>query len=370
MYKNLKEIQIAKQLISPPGDTLAETIKYKGISQPELAMRMDRPLKTINEIIKGKAAITPETAIQLELVLGIEAAFWLEREKLFRLELAEIEHAESLLNTKEFVTNFPLNAMKKLGWIDFEASIASMANSLYAYFGVNGKDAYFNFYHKNVYQAAYRMSTNQQNNKNPFAVSAWLKQGEHSAEKLKVPPYDVNKFKSALLEIKTLMANQPIGFFPQLQEICLAAGVKVVHTPCLPNTQLHGSTRWINENPLIQLSNLYNRNDIFWFTFFHEAGHIIKHGKRDVFVEGLKYSPEEQIKEDEANDFAVKYTFSKSEEKLVRDNLPLNKTTIKEFAEKFNTHPAMIIGRFAREHKELNAFGHALKIFQKIDLSN
>jgi addiction module HigA family antidote len=367
MYKNLKEIEIARQLISPPGDTLAETMELKGISQPILAMRMDRPLKTINEIIKAKTAITPETAIQLELVLGIEAKFWLEREKNYRLELAEIEHAEALLNTKEFIVNFPLAAMKKLQWINFEESVSSMANALFAFFGVSGEEAYYNYYHKNVYEAAYRMST--QNEKNPFAVSAWLKQSEHLAEQLKVPAYNASKFKIALLEIKNLMAKQPTNFFSQLQSICAEVGVKVVHTPCLPKTQLHGSTRWINDNPLIQLSNLYNRNDIFWFTFFHEAGHIIKHGKREVFVEGLKYSAEEQIKEDEANEFAVKYTLTQSQENEVLENIPLNKKSIFAFAEKFNTHPAMIIGRLARKDSKLNAIGHTLNIFQKVDLS-
>jgi HTH-type transcriptional regulator/antitoxin HigA len=367
MYKNLKEIETARQLISPPGDTLAETMELKGISQPILAMRMDRPLKTINEIIKAKTAITPETAIQLELVLGIEAKFWLEREKNYRLELAEIEHAEALLSTKEFISNFPLTAMGKLHWIYFEDSIASMANAIYVFFGITGEEAYFNYYHKNVYEAAYRMST--QNKKNPFALAAWIKQGEHLADQIKVPAYDASKFKDALLEIKNVMAKQPADFFSQLQSLCANVGVKVVHTPCLPSTQLHGSTRWLNDNPLIQLSNLYNRNDIFWFTFFHEAGHIIKHGKKEVFVEGLKYSAEEQIKEDEADEFAVKYTFTKSQENEVLENMPLSKQSIYEFAEKFNTHPAMIIGRLAREHKELNAIGHTHKIFQQVDLS-
>jgi hypothetical protein len=299
--------------------------------------------------------------------LGIEAKFWLEREKNYRLELAEIEHAEALLNTKEFITQFPLAAMKKLHWINFEDSVTSMANALYAFFGVTGEEAYYNYYHKNVYQTAYRMST--QNKKNPFAVAAWLKQGEHLAEQIKVPEYNATKFKEALLEIKNVMARQPIDFFSQLQTICSAVGVKVVHTPCLPSTQLHGSTRWINENPLIQLSNLYYRNDIFWFTFFHEAGHIIKHGKKEVFVEGLKYSADEQIKEDEANDYAVKYTFTKAQEKEVLENIPLTKKSIFEFAEKFNTHLAMIIGRLARDHKQLNAIGHSLNLFQKVDLS-
>ena len=74
-YKTLEDIEAAELLLSPPGDTLLETMEAKGIKQPELAMRMGRPLKTINEIIKGKAAITPETALQLERVLGIPADF-------------------------------------------------------------------------------------------------------------------------------------------------------------------------------------------------------------------------------------------------------------------------------------------------------
>ena len=67
--------------VSPPGDTLKEILDDRGLTQAELAERMGRPKKTINEIIKGKAAITPETALQLELVLGIPASFWTAREQ-------------------------------------------------------------------------------------------------------------------------------------------------------------------------------------------------------------------------------------------------------------------------------------------------
>lgn len=366
-YTSLQDIEDAKEMISPPGDTLAETIEIKGISQPMLAMRMGRPLKTINEIIKGKTAIMPETAIQLERVLGIEAEFWLERERIYRLELAEIEEAEQMLDNVEWIENFPLKAMKKLGWVDFENNVLSKTDAVFSFFGVSGKEPYYNYYHKNVYESAYRMST--QNDKNPYAVSAWLKQGEHEAEKLSVADYSSGNFKAALNDIKSLMANQPANFFTELQSICSSVGVSVVHTPCLPKTNLHGSTRWLNDRPLIQLSNLYNRNDIFWFTFFHEAGHIIKHGKRDIFVEGLTYSEDGLVKEEEANQFAIKYTLSNEQEDILMQNIPLNKDSIVAFAKEFNTHPSMIIGRFARQYPLLNAIGWQFKFFKKIDLS-
>lgn len=367
MYKSKEDILTAKQVISPPGDSLAEILAQKDISQPVLAIRMGRPLKTINEIIKGKTAILPETAIQLERVLGVEANFWLEREKNYRLELAEIEEAESLLNAKDWVDNFPLAAMKKLNWLDYDDNVLSKAASIYTFFGVSGQEPYYNYYHKNVYETAYRMSTSS--GKNPYAVSAWLKQGEHLAEKIKASEYNKEGFKIALKEIKTIMANHPADFFSQLQTICASVGVKVVHTPCLPSTNLHGSTRWIKDNPLIQLSNLYNRNDIFWFTFFHEAGHILKHGKKDVFVEGLEYSEHQKEKETEANEFAIKFTLTNEQEEEVLENLPLSQRTILDFAAKFNTHPALIIGRFAREYKELNKIGWHFNFFQKVDLS-
>lgn len=366
-YKNLADIEAAREMISPPGDTLAETLALKGISQPMLALRMGRPLKTINEIIKGKAAIMPETAIQLERVLGIEAAFWLERERLYRLELAEIEEAEQMLANVEWIKNFPLNSMKKLGWIDFENNVLSKTDAVYSFFEVSGVEPYYNYYHKAVYAQAYRMSTS--NNKDPYAVSTWLKRGEHQAAKITALVYNASKFKLALDEIKNIMVQQSSNFFLQLQAICLSVGVKVVHTPCLPNTKLHGSTRWLNETPLIQLSNLYNRNDIFWFTFFHEAGHIIKHGKREIFVEGLKYSPEEEIKENEANEFAAKYMLTKEQEQIVLQHLPITKPYLLQLAKQFNTHPAAIMGRLARIDDSHNALGFVFKVFHPVDLS-
>ena len=75
----------------PPGETIKETIEFLGMTQTELAARMGRPLKTINEIIKGKTMITPETAIQLERVLGISADYILRLEQFYRKTLARLK---------------------------------------------------------------------------------------------------------------------------------------------------------------------------------------------------------------------------------------------------------------------------------------
>lgn len=47
---------------------------------------------------------------------------------------------------------------------------------------------------------------------------------------------------------------------------------------------------WLDDTPFIQLTGRFKRNDVFWFTFFHEAGHILLHGKKDVFLENIEYA--------------------------------------------------------------------------------
>lgn len=77
---------------SHPGETLRDILEEKGMTQSQLAKQMGRPRKTINEIIQGKASITPQTAIQLERVLGASAEFWINREGQYRLNLERIKN--------------------------------------------------------------------------------------------------------------------------------------------------------------------------------------------------------------------------------------------------------------------------------------
>ncbi|WP_242046589.1 HigA family addiction module antitoxin [Cylindrospermum sp. FACHB-282] len=103
--------------VSAPGDTLLEVLEERGMTQAELAERTGRPKKTINEIIKGKAAITPETALQLELVFNIPASFWNNHERHYREFLAQQEEKKRLKKQVSWLKGIPVTAMIKSGWI-------------------------------------------------------------------------------------------------------------------------------------------------------------------------------------------------------------------------------------------------------------
>jgi len=195
-----------------------------------------------------------------------------------------------------------------------------------------------------------------------------LRHGEVAAAKIESNSYSEAGLRALLPDIKLLMTNQPEDFFAKLRSICLKAGVKVIYTPCLLHAPISGATRWINDNPVIQISGRYKRNDSFWFTFFHEVGHILLHGKKDVFLENVENCEVSPDKEQEANNFAVKWTFSFAEEKQLLAKGILTEPDIMEYANQINTHPAMIIGRL--QHKKLIHYSVGKKFIVPVDLSD
>ena len=71
-----------------------ETIEALGMSQTDLAERMGLTPKTVNEIVKGKTILTAQTALQLEQILGVPVAFWMNREQHYREYLARLAERE------------------------------------------------------------------------------------------------------------------------------------------------------------------------------------------------------------------------------------------------------------------------------------
>jgi addiction module HigA family antidote len=336
--------------VAHAGETLKEKLDELQMGPKEFAIRTDKPEKTITAILKGDSSITPDMAILFEKVLQIPARFWLNAQRNYDEYMAREKQKSIVATDIEWVKKFPIKNLAELGLVNASNfDRIAQRDELLQLFGVASPRAWEKYYIDQQLKAAFRISLNH--TKDPFAVSAWLRIGELAAKKIESGVYSDKEFKAILPDIKKIMQTQSTDFAEQLQKKCLAVGVKVIYVPCLTKAPNHGATRWIGDTPIIQLSGRYKRNDIFWFTFFHEVGHILLHRKNDIFIESLDYSENDKAKEQEANNFAIKWTFSEEEEKIVMNSLPLTETSIEDFATSFGTHPAMIIGRF--QHKKL-----------------
>lgn len=345
---NARKNQYRPQVVFHPGETLKEKLIEQEMGPKEFALRSGKPEKTIISVLKCKSSITPEMAVQFEYVLKIPAHFWLNKQRSYDEFVARLEREEVLSESKDWAKRFPYSEMTKMGWLADRNDLNGKTSELLGFFSVSDDKAWEEYYLNQQLRVSFRISLAQ--TKEPHALSAWLRRGDHQASELASKPYDAKKFKDSLDRIKRLMAAHPIDFFNQLQAICLESGVKVVHTPCLSKAPISGATRWLGENsPLIQLSGRYKRNDSFWFTFFHEAGHILLHGKKDIFLESIEYSDLDRKKELEADEFAIKWTFSREQRDIMMLKKSITEADIITFAEEFGTHPAMIIGRLQHE---------------------
>jgi len=330
-------------LAIPPGESLSDILKTTEMSQVELAKRTGLSEKHISQIINGEAPITPKTAIKFERVFGGSASFWNNLEKNYQESLAKIE-AEKIINEEiGLLKNYTCyNELVKYNFIEPAESKIEKVNNLLKFFKVDSLSLI-----TDNYAIAYR-GLNKKIKKESLMV--WLRCGE-----IKTESYSFKNFnKTALLKnipkLKELTKHRG-DFGDDLKKICTECGIAICFTPYFKNTYINGATRWFKNNPLIQLNTKGAFSDIFWFSFFHELGHILLHGKRDKF---LSFSKEQscKIKEKEADAFAINTLINDVDAyKKLSNQKPVKKTEIIELATTENIDKGIIIGRLAKEGK-------------------
>ncbi len=368
----MKLIEYEPDYAIHPGKTLKEVLAEKGILPKEFAVRTGKPIKTISNLLNGKTGVTPDMAVQFEKVLNIPANFWLKLQSEYEEFLARSREKGELQKATEWAKKFPYAAMAKYGWVKPTRKPSVKAEQLFAFFGISKVKAWEDIYLNNALPVFFRISLKRQ--KDPYALSAWLAKGEQIAKSVNCEPYSKYGLKEFLPELKSLMVNKPYDFFRQAQKLFLTAGVKLIYVPSLPKIPINGVVRWIGENPVVQIYDRYKRYDIFWFSLFHELGHILLHGKKkSIFLEDLTYLKNENREEKEANNFASKWLLPEQEFKVILEHLKKGNETLKvilESAKVFNTHPDIIIGKLLHENKNLYKNSLLQKRLSKINIDS
>jgi addiction module HigA family antidote len=325
----------------PPGDTLIEVLESIGMTQTELATRMGRPIKTINEIIRGKSAITAETAIQLERVLGISAQFWSNLEMTYQTILARLESEKESAKQVIYLDKYPYAEMVRWGWVKQTVKKVEKVTELLNYFGVmslQNVDLGYTTY----YRGAFRHRPSNE------SLAVWLRQGERCASTISTKSYDASGFRTVLNSAKKLSINLEKDFSKNLTSMCAEIGVAVVYVPHLSKTYVNGATRWLTpDKALIQLSIRNRYEDIFWFTFFHEAAHIILHNKRERFIDFD--DPDTSNQELEANKFAADTLIPPEQYREFINYNDLSAKAITDFANVIGVSRGIVVGRLQHD---------------------
>ena len=334
--------------VSPPGDSLLDTLEALGMTQTELSERSGLAPKTVNHIISGKASISETTALLLERVLGTPAHFWLVREAKYREFLARKNEKNLKESHQDWARAFPYKQMADLGWIEAASKAGDKAMHLLSFFAVSDQDCWSNVW--TAPEASFRQTTRV--GKKPEVISAWLRKGEIDAQKLRVPAFDEKRFSDAIHSLRSLVCEEdPHVFIPEIEKRCAQAGVRFLVIRELPSLGVYGVTRWYAGSPMIQQSMLLKSHDHFWFTFFHEAKHVLQKVKKRIFLEGTQLDQEDQKREDEANQFAGELLIPEKEYVSFLDQNKFTTPSIRKFAASINAHPGIVVGRLMRDKR-------------------
>lgn len=334
-----------------PGEVLEAYLDALGMTKAELAERCGRPTKTISEIIHGKTAITPETALQLERVLGRPASLWQNLEAAYRLHVAAESEKGELSAHAAWAKPFPTKILVERGLMDLPADDADLVGKLLAFFGVGSVPGWRASFGQ--LQVAYRRSPAF--TAAPENVATWLRIGEIEAQTLQCGPFDKGGFKAALAELRALTVR-PFGLArDRLVARCAQVGVAVAFVPELPRTHLSGIARWLSKDKaLIQLTLRYRTADHLWFSFFHEAAHVLLHGKKPIFID--EDGGDRSELEDEANRFASDHLISPQALARFVAKGEFSRRAVQLFAAKEGIAAGIVVGRL--QHDRLMPHSH------------
>jgi plasmid maintenance system antidote protein VapI/Zn-dependent peptidase ImmA (M78 family) len=345
----MNTLELKKSLLSTPGDSIQEHIDFISMSQAELAERLGRSIPKLNELIKGKAPITKETAAKLEYVLGIDASFWINKEKYYQEELLAIEQLEFLETCKSWLKGFPVAALKKMNLLPDTNVKSEIARALLKFFRVASPNEWSTIYEGE--SLAFKIEL--KHTTDPKAISAWLRIGELQANQIELKKFDKKNLTDALSTIQEIAFNESSSWKEDLQKVCATFGVALVYSPCLSKAPIYGAARWIKNKsvPLIQLTDRKKDYNAFWFSFYHELAHIRYHNKSDIFIDGIDNIQPDNTKEKEADDFAAKMVFSESLKQKALDRNLNTVENLKSFSIENKVHLSILISQLQRLDK-------------------
>lgn len=340
----------------PPGESLHEVMESLNMTQKELSKRLELSEQTLIRIFKGEQPITYETANRLELVTSVPARFWNNLEAEYREQLAKEKERDRLVADIEWLKTIPIKELTDRGCLESHRGKIDQLRAAFTFFGVASVDAW-----NEMWEAPKVAARRSQCFETRIGdAAAWIRQGELQAQGIECKPFNKPLFKDTLKKILPLTCETPKVFLPELQKLCADAGVAIALVREMKKVPWSGATKWLSPEKVMILLSLRGRGeDRFWFSFFHEASHVLNDSKKDLLIDdGTREDP----REIRADEFAAEHLISKKFDKEIRGIR--TKAEIVDFAKILNIAPGIVAGRYQFLTGNWHIFNGLIKSFE------
>lgn len=325
-------------IATPPGATIKEQLEDRGMSQKEFAARMAMSEKHISHLINGTVQLTPDVANRLEMVLGIPASFWNNLEAIYREKLAKVEDENQMDADIELSKKYPYKVMVTNGWIDSAESKRDQVILLRKYFEVSRLNL------ATADSVAPRIACRRQSitEKADYALLVWAQQAKLQARKQHVAKVNLQLLEERIPQIRKLTRKDAEVFCPELIRLLAECGVAIVFLPHINGSFLHGATFHDGNKIVVGLTVRGKDADKFWFSLFHELGHILL---------GHINQPGGTTEEDEkaADDFAEENLIHKQAFEQFVAMGDFSKCAIISFALRNEVDAGIVVGRLQKK---------------------
>jgi addiction module HigA family antidote len=344
--------------VTHPGEHLEELLTVYDITQAELAERTGISRKTINAIIRGDMLLSSETAVLLEPVLGRSARTWMNLDAHYRERQAQILQEQRIRAAEGSIKAFPLPALKKRGIVPKTNDIVEIGSALLTFFAISSFDAWQTIWKPSALRVAYRQRRHE--TKTPEIVSIWLREGQRIVEAHPIPhAFDETKLREILPRLRAISRLPSTDSWVLVRELCAEAGVTIIRVAPYAKLGVYAASYRFRGHTIIQLSGHQRTIDQVWFSLFHEIGHLLLHGVKEIFLDdgdpGASEPDETETldkQEVEADAFARRQLIPDGAfRQFIRESRGIyTATSVDAFAEEQEVHAGIVVGRLQHEN--------------------
>lgn len=352
--------------VFPPGEFLREELEARGWTQADLAEILGRPPRLVSEIISGKRSITPETAKGLAEALGTSPQFWMNLESAYQLSRVRQEDSGVAKRARLF-EKAPIKEMVRRHWIEGSNNPEVLESRILEFYGINSLES-----EPVIWAHAARKSASYEH-VTP-AQWAWLCRARQLAKAIAAPPYSESRFDGLIGQLRLLLASPEDA--RRAPRILADYGIRLVVVEPLAGTKIDGACFWLDAKaPVVVVSIRFDRIDAFWFTLFHELGHVkakdgLKNNALPLDIElvgqGATKAEEKPETEQKADSFAMNCIIDKGKiDGFIARIRPLYyKEKIKGFATVNHVHPGLVVGQL--QHRGEISYAHNRDMLAKV----
>ena len=324
-------------IATPPGATIKEQLNDRGMSQKEFAARMDMSEKHISRLINGEVQLTPETAVRLEVVLGVPAKFWNDLEAIYREKIIKAEAENAMDADIEIAKQFPYAEMAKYGWVPETRIGKEKAVALRKYFGVVGLTLLENQRITGI--ACRRLAITE---KGDLALMAWAQEARIKAREIQTAPINIAKLISSIDEMRKMTVGKPEEFCPAITRCLADCGVALIFLPHLKGSFLQGASFVDGKKIVVGMTGRGKDADVFWFSLFHELAHI-------VLGHVGRFSSTTEKDEDDADKWSRDILIAPPDFQQFKNDKDYSERSVVRFAKDLGIAPGIVVGRMQRE---------------------